>query len=259
MKTCVFCGRGSDQVKITKEHILPKWMKKTFSHDNFLLYKSNYIGKTPVNRKTKGQTSFDMTISRVCKDCNNGWMSQKLEAPLKDVLTKLILGREFTLKRDTLDLLSLWAFKTAIMRALIDNGTTNIPPEYYFKASKMEMPAGCSIYIAFRGVENNYYFTRYTTIGVNNKPGFICAIEIKALVFFVICSDYHITRAYLNDACEKIYQPKNVVKIWPPCPSLVMKDLNASIVVWPLKNKLPLPSTHFADVVLHDLYATNPQ
>ncbi|HGW1315339.1 TPA: hypothetical protein ACNMQ1_003413 [Klebsiella pneumoniae] len=259
MKTCVFCGKSSQQVQITKEHILPKWMKNVFPHDKHFSYSSNYTGKKSVRREIKGITSFDMVVSQVCKDCNNGWMSAKLEGPLKEVLTKLVLSENIILDQSTLKLLCLWAFKTSIVRALIDNGETNIPSEYYAKAAKLEIPEGCSVYIADRGWNNDFYYTRYTTLGMHDKPGFICAIEIRALVFFVICSDYPTTKAYLNDACEKIYQPQNVVKIWPPCPSSVMMDPTASTLTWPLENKLPLPSTHFADVVLRERYGRSPE
>lgn len=259
MKTCVFCGRNSDQVKITKEHVLPKWMKKTLPHERRFRYSSNYAGKDMVRREINGQTSFDMVVSRVCKDCNNGWMSIQLEAPLKETLTKLALGQPIILEKTTLNLLCLWAFKTSIIRALMDNGDTHIPAEYYSKAAKMELPDGCSIYIAYRGWENDFYYTRFTTLKKNNNPGFICAIEIRALVFFVICSDHHILRDYLNDTCERIYHPNNVIKIWPPSPSLVMANPSESTIVWPLRNKLPLPSIYFADAVRKASYAVSPQ
>lgn len=257
MKICVFCGKSSEQVQITKEHILPKWMKKAFPHAKRYLYSSDYAGKNSVKREVKGQTSFDMVISRVCQHCNNGWMSQQLEAPLKDTLSKMILGEQIRIDVNKINLLCVWAFKTAIVRALIDNGRTFIPQEYYAKAAKLQIPNGCSIYLADRGCQNDFYYTRHTTLGPENKPGFICALEIRSLVLFVLCSEFQETRAFLNDECERINNTRYIKKIWPPLPSSVIASPIPRSITWPLDNKLPFPSTHFADVVLSNIYTNH--
>ncbi|HBU2531590.1 TPA: HNH endonuclease [Klebsiella pneumoniae] len=257
MKTCIFCGKGSNQVQITKEHILPKWMKKIFPHPKGLRYVADYQNKAPVKREINGQTSFDMVISRVCKNCNNGWMSQKLEEPLKKTLTKMILGEYFELEKNTLKLLCLWAFKTAIMRALMDDGKTNIPPEHYIKVSQMEIPDGCCIYLACRGWENDFYFTRHTTIGMDDKTGFICAIEIRALTLFITYSDYQPIKQYFNDTFEKNDRPNVIKKIWPPLPYAVTATSTPDLITWPLENKLRFPARHIVDSMLSKIHAKN--
>ncbi|HBX7975039.1 TPA: hypothetical protein MIG94_11680 [Klebsiella pneumoniae] len=250
MKSCVFCGKNSNQVKITKEHVLPRWMKRELSHAKSYHYSSDYIGHVPVTRDVKGQTSFDMTVSRVCQQCNNGWMSQKLEAPLKNTLLKMILGEVIKLDEERLNLLCLWSFKTAITRALMDNGKACLPSEYYSKAANLEIPNGCSIYLADRGQKNEFYCTRYTTVGTPNRPSFIFSLEIRSLVIFVICSDHQEIGALLNHECERINHPENIIKIWPPLPSLVMAINSPRVISWPLNSKLPFPCTYFCDVVL---------
>ena len=56
-------------------------MKREISHAKSYHHSSDYIGHIPVTRDVKDK--HHMTVSRVCQQCNNGWMSQKLEAPLK--------------------------------------------------------------------------------------------------------------------------------------------------------------------------------
>jgi hypothetical protein len=57
---------------------------------------------------------LSLTINRVCKTCNTGWMSD-LETETKPVLKPLIRGKDRTLWTDHQTLLTAWLVKTSMV------------------------------------------------------------------------------------------------------------------------------------------------
>lgn len=85
---------------------------------------------TLVTQRKHHLTNF--VAGRVCKRCNNGWMSQ-LEERAKPLLTLLIDGeREVVhLTEPERHIVATWAFKTAIVLNNASNYHANVPPEHF--------------------------------------------------------------------------------------------------------------------------------
>lgn len=87
---CLFCNSED----LSKEHIFSKWLRIAFKDDEL---SGEVIHRNPGEslkkvfdrsiNNTELNTLYGTTISRVCKNCNNGWMS-RLEKNVKAILIK---------------------------------------------------------------------------------------------------------------------------------------------------------------------------
>lgn len=81
--SCFFCGR---EVKLTREHVLPRWMRRPLEDEprweTSLWFRSSLPveGSQPLRRRRT-----DNVLRRVCANCNSGWMSQ-LEGGVRPLL-----------------------------------------------------------------------------------------------------------------------------------------------------------------------------
>lgn len=185
-KSCVFCGKSSDEVKITKEHVLPKWLKNVVQQGKWNGYASSFMEEDPVSRSIHGQTIFDNTISVVCEKCNSGWMSNDLELPVSKILPSLIFGQPIALGRKELDVLSLWAAKTAFMRMLQD-GDSVLPSSYYKSLSNLQLPSSVSVLLGARALVGNQG-VQTRAFRLKDMMGghvFACGIEICSLILII--------------------------------------------------------------------------
>ena len=108
-RSCVFCGRGP----VTAEDVFPRWL-------------GAYLGRRPTYTVTGagigtthwgGYRGLSMTarVKRVCKGCNNGWMS-RLEEEVDSIFDKLTNGKDFNmLSLGEVETLARWTGKTAIV------------------------------------------------------------------------------------------------------------------------------------------------
>src|SRR5439155_16752726 len=74
-----------------------------------------------------------MQFGRVCEACNCGWMS-KLESKTSLLIKQLIQwnhARHCVLLADDADILSLWAYKTALMLNVSANYRRIVPEAHY--------------------------------------------------------------------------------------------------------------------------------
>jgi hypothetical protein len=107
-RRCVFCGQPG---KLTNEDAWPRWLithcfpkgsqvKQRWGSDQGL------VGFT--SRKQ------NVTVRRVCADCNNGWMSD-LEVAVQPLLLPWIDGQRTRMLYDEQQVMATWAIKTAMM------------------------------------------------------------------------------------------------------------------------------------------------
>lgn len=87
-KTCIFC----ENTELSKEHFWSTWLHElipdpTNNSRGYMIIKSGIVinkGERPGHLKNK-------TIRKVCKICNNGWMS-KLETSVIPILKQMLNG-----------------------------------------------------------------------------------------------------------------------------------------------------------------------
>lgn len=113
--TCIFCeARG-----LSKEHILPDWLKELLSKTPNIRHTFGVVGASIVTgipkleRHSRQGHSGTVKVRVVCQACNNGWLSV-LEGHAKPILISLIRGEKCRLGPDDLNILSTWAAKTAM-------------------------------------------------------------------------------------------------------------------------------------------------
>ncbi|WP_157922595.1 hypothetical protein [Escherichia coli] len=131
-KKCVFCGKSTPEIKFTNEHILPKWLQKHVNDTDSHTFTSKSILKKPINRIGRGKKSLDLTVNRICNECNNGWMSSKIESPIKPILLSMIKAEKITLCEAQIKLLALWSVKTCLVRSLVDDANAKGAVESHF-------------------------------------------------------------------------------------------------------------------------------
>jgi hypothetical protein len=144
-KYCLFCGEP-DYVR-GKEHVFPLWLLEEFELKNYQTCVSQvYVeefdtlygfGVTyfPGRRigfrsELKRQHALSAFVNGgVCKDCNNGWMSE-LEQEARPILVPLIQGHKHPrdLKKQESFTLALWAMKTAYaLHFAVGTTRVNVP------------------------------------------------------------------------------------------------------------------------------------
>lgn len=137
-KMCPFCGQSAPQVKFSNEHVMRAALKKYFRAPllaGITLHQARLeedLSKSAVRSvKELPIGPFDMTVNKVCKACNEGWMNFDVEMPAEQLLADLIQGLDTYIGVANGYSLALWAAKTACVRALFETGQSCIPVEHY--------------------------------------------------------------------------------------------------------------------------------
>ncbi len=127
---CIFCGLENEKAK---EHIWPRWLQIEIGGNTKGVFKGSHISLvSQTELSTRTQVGETLVFGSVCNVCNNGWMS-KLESDCKPII-KLLLNdfkNILQLTKIQQQILSLWAFKTALMINAGSNYRKIISEEHY--------------------------------------------------------------------------------------------------------------------------------
>jgi hypothetical protein len=140
IKVCVFCGKRAN----SDEDVWPRWLLKFIGGTT---HRMDVVGKDArVKRSWPGNR---LLVNRVCRECNNGWMS-RLEDRCKPLIVHMSAGTPITLTRDDAVALATWAAKTTMM---LDYAGAR--PSPYYKVSEcaylknyLTPPPGTTIWLA---------------------------------------------------------------------------------------------------------------
>lgn len=110
---CIYCGGKG----LTHEHLYADWIRKYLSTPTDA-HGIEEVETSPTGQETRrlNHRSGDLhskRIRRVCKTCNNGWMSQLQEAA-KPLLTPMLDGDTITLNRQKQKIIAAWATMIAM-------------------------------------------------------------------------------------------------------------------------------------------------
>lgn len=153
-KGCVFCGRSAPEVTMSKEHVVRALLGKRFPvKQTSTVMRHRYMDDSFTKIQERGLTiprsPFDLTVNRVCKPCNEGWLESKVEVPAEDIISFLMNGLPFAINADSARALATWAAKTAAVRSLMDPGKRMIPDEHFgFIMSELAPPPGTQVFLA---------------------------------------------------------------------------------------------------------------
>jgi hypothetical protein len=122
-RRCIFCERQPPDVKISREHIFGDWLGEIFPRDATTTHTHGVIdwpvtgpAEVPPTVTIGGGQGHSGTkkVKVVCATCNETWLSAKIEAAAKPVLTSLIAGRPGELSVAMQRTLATWAAKTVM-------------------------------------------------------------------------------------------------------------------------------------------------
>ncbi|VEA73392.1 Uncharacterised protein [Serratia rubidaea] len=236
IKSCFFCKRSSPEIKLTKEHILPKWMERKIKHEKEIYFLGNHrerpLGKLEDEtvRNMSGLGPFSLTVSDVCGDCNNGWLST-LESEAKPILDYLINGRNYSLTRKDTCIISRWAIKTSMVRSLTDKGINTIPPSHIEAIVNGLIPDNTMVYIGCYTNKNRYFTRHQRFMSADNDRIYITTLCINSLFIQVIGAETDkLHNTYDHNYLESLEISHG--KIHP------LHPLKHGGIKWPFKEKL---------------------
>lgn len=142
MKRCIFCNQDCSGARRAKEHIIPDHLQQKYglpkerllnAHSKIVSgdFAGGHISKLPAEREL---TYSGFLAGRVCKTCNNGWMSE-LEKGVIPLIYQLIDGEtgldQITQKERKN--LARWGFKTTAALSSSTNAPQNFVCESHSK------------------------------------------------------------------------------------------------------------------------------
>src|SRR5262245_17714295 len=114
IRSCLFCTNPLPER--AHEHVIPKWLIEYLGVRDEVLFQA--IAQTEDGALLKQRTPATQSFveGRVCKQCNNGWLSD-LENQARPFLTDLMSGQRtlHALSAEERLLLARWAAKTAFV------------------------------------------------------------------------------------------------------------------------------------------------
>jgi len=131
-KLCWWCERGSSpENPITQEHVIAKWVAGMMDGSGMLKHAYREHGADEDARSWQSrEPSFK--VSDVCRECNNGWMSE-LEGDAKRRLPPFTRGkRGLRINYVNAPVLARWAAKPSMMfQACESTENRVVPPEHF--------------------------------------------------------------------------------------------------------------------------------
>lgn len=253
-KKCIFCKRSPPEVRLTREHLLPKWMKKKITNKKTFFYKGGY-STSPTNlplkyevRQMNGLSPFDLTVSAVCNECNNGWMSIDLEEPIQPLLIDICGGVSRHITSSEASLLARWALKTSIVKALTEKGYFAIPDNHVASVFCGKMPEHVNVWIGCYPDEIGFVSRFQRVMSSQGHRTYIASFQINSLFIHVIGSE--------NEKMDSYYDKEYF--------SMVEREIGAMInitklddgerLVWPPNNLIKITAHELSGIIGHLFY-----
>jgi hypothetical protein len=166
-RTCAFCGAPAD----SQEHVWPDWLRRATGTDEAMphvITQQRGFDEPEIIRQWDDQP-YKLTVRAVCRDCNNGWMSQ-LEHDAQRILSGMIAGRGREMHRGEQTRLATWAFKTAVMfdRVLPEDSWIIPPAQAHALWDHLQPPPATRIWLA--SYNENY-------VGISGMNGSEATLE----------------------------------------------------------------------------------
>jgi hypothetical protein len=149
-KACVFCGATGQGVKITKEHVLPGWLKTSVNIEFVQGIETIRRGGEPLG-KPRIAPPFTRQARIACLVCNTGWM-RDLEERARPVLLPMLNGVPVSLDEQAQQAVATWGAKTsfALLKARTDT-QSEVPTEHYRQLANAAgdvPPTGVAVWLA---------------------------------------------------------------------------------------------------------------
>lgn len=237
-RVCLFCGN----TELTREHVFAQWLldewnirkvKMDMQHHNFHGQK---ISERPL-------TLNSLINGLICRECNNGWLS-RIERQVKPILIKLLNHTSdnlITLLKENHNLLSMWAFKTAMILNHASNYRNIIPKrhfKYIYKHRRIPHNVTVLMGVTKRMTELNFVQSQnvmhYGDDSISNNPRlediYKITIQIGHLLLKVIYSPfYDLKYAHDDDDHLMLYPTLQIAETFEFAEDLVSFDMKGSL------------------------------
>lgn len=215
MRHCAFCSNSAN----SQEHIWSEWILGLLPESKdgkftLMLPDGSY--------KTKRLKKPVHTAGVVCRSCNNGWMSNRLEKPMQQATESLILEtHEKTFTPADCLAIARWAFKTTVVANHMNRDEESFFPEQHrlrFAADQTIAP-GIHVWLSRR--YSRYFTTNFRVERVTKRPAtdlmphlvslppspYEFQIYACTLVIGWLCLQVAATRWTKRQVAESVYPP----------------------------------------------------
>jgi hypothetical protein len=183
---CLFCGAVG--VKLTNEHVYPRWLHRALNIQGDITYSSD---RMPI----RVVSEFDVQVREVCEVCNNGWLHD-LERAFRAVMIWPMNGLgPIPLIKPVQHVVALWAVKTWLLMeqsmAYIRGDKTLEPQPHLFREirEKGAPPATAQVWIgavdAMPDKLISFVATRWVGTPPNPPVGLFGVFTIGCVLFQV--------------------------------------------------------------------------
>jgi hypothetical protein len=168
---------------------------------------------------------------RVCKQCNNGWMS-RLETKVKPLLISLLDNATLVdeLPIEDRKVLALWAVKTSLMAISPSVASRNVPAEHFNAIKQGIISPGISVFAGYHFMVNkgfSYEAGRHwpetpadapeEILRVINQHSYKVCLQLRSLLLMVAFSPEPELVLSSDDATHQlIWTERPIKKRWAP-------------------------------------------
>jgi hypothetical protein len=204
----------------TTEDAWPLWLMKRFPSSE----KARTYGEIGVRNLGSWPTPKPrLRVKRLCKDCNNGWMS-RLENEAKPVLESILDDKLKTIDASAQLTIARWAVKTAMVLETVDSNR----PWFYLENERLLMhaaqaiPQRTSVWIAKCIVHPNIYSAakdHRTSLGDDGVHAFATTLAFGSLALQVVSiktpAEIPANVAVKYDVSDGPWD-QTLIQVWPP-------------------------------------------
>lgn len=216
--TCAFCGGPGP---LTLEHAWPDWALAYVRGDSMGPHRitSRY---GDVFRQWQGAAP-EITVKILCEACN-GKRLGPIEAEIAPILKPLVAGKERLVLRPDVELISLWAVKTAmVFEFTFDHQPFYSLDERRKVALDRSTPSRTSVLVARYTANQNWLFEQgreITLTPLDGGPAYAANLSTVSIGQFAAQVITH--RAPHRETAQMLLHPHHTVKqIWPNPPNLI--------------------------------------
>lgn len=248
VKSCVFCSKSLPAVKITKEHVLRRWLKHSLDLPNSAYKKEGWhadsAGAKVEHFRRVPNSPFERVVNDVCKTCNEGWLEGRIEKPVGELLVHLALGCRAAIDRRSAILLAIWAAKTALVIALLERGKRVIPSAHYeLMRSTLMVPPDTSIWLGTSSTDE-FVVDRHLRFGNGRLMGHQTTIAMRRTTFLISGFSENVQDADQVRSELIALEGTALARLWP----------NPQAFAWPLPTTLPVNAVeHLGGAVLRGI------
>jgi hypothetical protein len=216
----MFCYESAS----TKEHAWPQWLMTRFPSSDIARTYAECNERNLGNWPTK-----ELLVKRICRACNNGWMS-RLENEVKPVLESILDDKLRVINISAQFSLALWAVKNAMVLETIDSNRLwfYLEEERRLMCTDQTIPQRTSVWIAKCINHRNVYSMAKdlrTMPGDDGFQAFAITMAFGSLILQVVSIKTpaeipaNITVTY--DVSDGPWD-QTLIQIWPTSQNLLM-------------------------------------